>query len=160
MDKRIPVWRWEAFVVTMNKRSRRSPRQMRRAVRRSLRLAAGALALGLAGTAGLMTAGAQAVSQPAGARPAGGASVTPMIDISSRCTAGGNPLVRGNAEVEEAAAAPGYVYADWMGCGGIGFARSTDGGLHFSKPVTVPGSAGASWDPAIAVAPNGTVYVS
>jgi hypothetical protein len=76
-----------------------------------------------------------------------------MIDISSGCAGG-------SAEVEEATAAPGYVYADWIGCGGIGFARSTDGGLHFSKAVTVPGSPGDSWDPAIAVGPDGTVYVS
>jgi hypothetical protein len=52
------------------------------------------------------------------------------------------------------------VYATWIGCGGIGFARSTDAGGHFGAPVTVPGSAGDSWDPAIAVAANGAVYVS
>jgi hypothetical protein len=126
---------------------------MRRTVRRSLRLAAGALALGLTGMAGLMATGAQAVGHPTGAHATRGASVTPMIDISSQCKGG-------NAEVEEVTAAPRYVYADWIGCGGIGFARSTDGGLHFSKPVTVPGSSGISWDPAIAVAPNGTVYAS
>lgn len=82
------------------------------------------------------------------------ASVTPMEDISSRC--GGQ-----NAEVEEASAAPRFVYALWIGCHGIGFARSTDGGLHFSWPITIPGSTGRSWDPAIAVAPSsGTVYVA
>ncbi|HEX8007472.1 MAG TPA: sialidase family protein [Trebonia sp.] len=85
--------------------------------------------------------------------------LTPMTDISSACAGQ-------NAEVEEATAAPDYVYADWIGCGGIGFARSADGGLHWSPPVTVPGSTSApgsgaaSWDPAIAVAPDGTVYVS
>jgi hypothetical protein len=129
-------------------------RLMGRTLRRGLRLA-GALALGLTGAAGLMTAGAQAVSHPAPVRPAHGAGVTPMIDISSGCAGG-------NAEVEEITAAPSYVYADWIGCGGIGFARSTDGGRHFSKPVTLPGSTGGggSWDPAIALAPNGTVYAS
>jgi hypothetical protein len=127
--------------MTMNEYGSRSPR-------RGLRRAPAALALALV-LAGAMTAGARA----APARPASGASVTPMIDISSRCGPG-------NAEVEEATAAPGYVYADWIGCGGIGFARSTDGGLHFGKPVTVPGSSGDSWDPAIAVAPDGTLYVS
>jgi hypothetical protein len=82
-----------------------------------------------------------------------------MTDISSACAGQ-------NAEVEEATAAPHYVYADWIGCGGIGFARSTDGGLHWSPPISVPGSAvppGSvpdSWDPAIAVARDGTVYVS
>jgi hypothetical protein len=81
------------------------------------------------------------------------ASITPMSDISSGCPGQ-------NAEVEEANTAPRYVYAIWIGCGGIGFARSTDGGLHFRPPITVPGSAGQSWDPAIAVARSGTVYLS
>ena len=63
-----------------------------------------------------------------------------------------------NAEVETATAPPRYVYDVWIGCAGIGFARSTDGGLHFGRAVRVPGSQGPSWDPAIAVAPNGTVY--
>src|SRR5690242_15028736 len=38
-----------------------------------------------------------------------------------------------NAEVETATGAPHYVYDLWIGCGGIGFARSTDGGLNFGK---------------------------
>lgn len=71
-----------------------------------------------------------------------------------------------NAEVEEATAAPDFVYADWIGCGGIGFARSADGGKTWGPAVTVPGSRdnpdthASSWDPAIAVASDGTVYVS
>ena len=52
------------------------------------------------------------------------------------------------------------MYDLWIGCQGIGFARSTDGGLHFGPPMTAPGSRGASWDPAIAVAPDGTVYLA
>jgi len=76
-----------------------------------------------------------------------------MTDISSGC--GGR-----NAEVEEASSAPDYVYAAWIGCKGIGFARSIDGGLRFGRPMTVPGSRGSSWDPAIATAPDGTVYVA
>jgi len=36
-----------------------------------------------------------------------------------------------NAEVETATSAPHYVYDLWIGCGGIGFARSTDGGPHW-----------------------------
>jgi hypothetical protein len=77
-----------------------------------------------------------------------------------------------NAEVEQAVDLP-YVYEAWIGCGGIGFARSVDGGRTFGRPVTVPGSAGTGhvraggrilrkggWDPAIAVAPGGDVYVS
>src|SRR5487761_364517 len=81
--------------------------------------------------------------------------ITAMTDISSGCAGSA-----GSAEVEEATAAPGYVYATWIGCGGIGFASSADSGAHFSAPATVPGSAGRSWDPAIAVAPDGAVYVS
>ncbi len=68
-----------------------------------------------------------------------------------------------NAEVEEATAPPQYAYAVWIGCGWIGFARSTDGGLHFGKPVVVPGAGPRivhSWDPSIAVAPSGVVYVA
>jgi hypothetical protein len=64
-----------------------------------------------------------------------------------------------NAEVEQAVGKPDYVYEAWIGCGGEGFARSTDGGLHFQNPITLPDSS-FSDDPAIAVAPNGTVYVS
>jgi hypothetical protein len=64
-----------------------------------------------------------------------------------------------NAEVEQAAASPDYVYEAWIGCGGEGFARSADGGAHFSKPITLPDSSGSD-DPAVAVAPDGTVYVS
>jgi len=81
------------------------------------------------------------------------ASVSPVVEVSQGCAGR-------NAEVETAAAAPGYVYDLWIGCRGIGFARSTDGGLHFGKPVTAPGSPGASWDPSLAVAPDGTVYIA
>ena len=80
-------------------------------------------------------------------------SVSPVTDVSKGCAGQ-------NAEVESATAAPHNVYDVWIGCGGIGFARSTDGGLHFGRPMTAPGSAGTSWDPAIAVAPGGTVYLA
>jgi hypothetical protein len=67
-----------------------------------------------------------------------------------------------------------YVYELWIGCGGIGFARSANGGRSFGSPLTMPESAGQGyyqntsvsglpkfgWDPAIAVGPNGTVYAS
>lgn len=72
-----------------------------------------------------------------------------------------------NAEVEQTVdpANTRNVYELWMGCGGIGFARSTNGGASFSAPLTIPGSTGGnatkSWDPALAVDPrNGTVYAS
>lgn len=67
-----------------------------------------------------------------------------------------------NGEVEQAVDTRlGYVYEEWMGCGGVAFSRSTDGGLTWSTPMSVPGSASSSknsWDPALAVAPDGTVY--
>jgi hypothetical protein len=81
------------------------------------------------------------------------AAVTPMTNISAGCP--GN-----SSEVEEAFAPPSYIYAEWIGCGGIGFARSTDSGQHFGAAMTVPGSRGSSWDPAITVAADGTVYAA
>lgn len=75
-------------------------------------------------------------------------------ELSARC--GGQ-----NAEVEAASdPAGGYVYADWIGCGGIGFARSSDGGAHFGKAVKLPGSGPLAWDPAVSVASSGTIYAA
>jgi hypothetical protein len=79
--------------------------------------------------------------------------VSPMANISAGC-------VGNSSEVEEAFASPSYIYAEWIGCGGIGFARSTDSGRHFDAAMTVPGSTGFSWDPAITVAADGTVYAA
>ena len=103
-----------------------------------------------------------AVAGPAGAIaavPAGhGASfqIGPITDVSA---CGGQ-----NAEVEQAVDPTlGYVYEDWMGCKGIAFARSTDGGRTWNAPVNLPGTVGSNvntWDPAVAVAPDGTVYAS
>jgi len=103
--------------------------------------------------AGLTAPSAVASPAPraAHARPGPGYGVSPVTEVS---TCGGY-----NAEVEQAVDQPAYVYEAWIGCGGEGFARSTDGGLHFQKPITLPDSS-SSDDPAIAVAPNGTVYVS
>lgn len=56
-----------------------------------------------------------------------------------------------------------YVYEAWIGCKGIGFARSVNGGRTFGPSRTVRGSHPTgrhSWDPTIAVAPDGTVYVA
>jgi hypothetical protein len=50
-----------------------------------------------------------------------------------------------------------------MGCSGIGFARSTDGGRTFDAPISLPGASGSNvnaWDPAVAVGPDGTVYAA
>jgi hypothetical protein len=84
-------------------------------------------------------------------------AVNTFSDISTRCAGQ-------NAEVEQDVdQARGYVYEIWMGCGGIAFARSTDGGAHFGAPISVPGSVGSNinaWDPAVTVAPNGRVYAA
>ena len=106
---------------------------------------------------GTALVGALALGLPAGrAATAGqaGAPGLPITDLSKACTGQ-------NAEVEQAASASGRdIYELWMGChGSIAFSRSTDGGRHFSKPVALAASAGG-WDPALAVAPNGTVYAS
>jgi hypothetical protein len=48
-----------------------------------------------------------------------------------------------------------------MGCGGIAFARSRDGGKTFDKPISMPGtpsSSAGTWDPAIATGVDGDVY--
>lgn len=73
------------------------------------------------------------------------------INVSGACSGQ-------NAEVVEATASP-YVYQAWIGCGGIGYARSTDSGATYSAAVEVPGSGGA-WDPSLAVGPTGIVYVA
>jgi hypothetical protein len=104
----------------------------------------------------VVVAGTLPAADAARLAPATGAisvSVSPMTEISGACTGG-------SAEVEEATAAPHYVYAEWIGCGGIGFARSVNGGKTWSKAFRVPGSAGFSWDPAIAIAPDGTIYAA
>ena len=51
-------------------------------------------------------------------------SIGSINDVSAPSSCTGD-----NAEVEQAVDTKlGYVYEDWMGCQGIGFARSTDGG--------------------------------
>src|SRR5579863_6021944 len=124
---------------------------------RPFRSAATAVALTVLALAAVPACTANAGSHPAaaGARssPAAAGRITAATDISAGCA--GN-----NSEVEEAFAPPGYVYAEWIGCGGIGFARSVDSGRHFGSALTVPGSRGFSWDPAITVAADGTVYAA
>jgi hypothetical protein len=109
-------------------------------------------ALGIAAPA--LAASAHGAVRAGGHTAAGPLSgVGPVTEVS-KC-----PSKGGNAEVEEATAPPSYVYVAWIGCGGEGFARSTNGGKTFSKPITLPDSS-QSDDPAMAVAANGTVYVS
>jgi len=77
------------------------------------------------------------------------------LNISASCSGQ-------NAEVLQAVDRTlGYVYETWMGCRGIAFARSTDGGRTFETPISVPGSVGSNvnvWDPVVTVAGDGTVY--
>src|SRR5258708_17233270 len=110
-------------------------------------LAAACVIVGLTAPSAL----AARASGAAHARPDRGYGVSPVTEVS---TCGGY-----NAEVVQAVGKPSYIYETWIGCGGEGFARSTDGGLHFQKPITLPDSS-FSDDPAIAVAPSGTLYVS
>jgi hypothetical protein len=95
----------------------------------------------------------------------------PAIAAAATYTVGSNVNVSGacagqNAESEQAVDTSGstqYVYEIWMGCGGIGFSTSANGGTTWSRPITLPQSSGSgvsSWDPAVAVAPNGTVYAA
>src|SRR5215467_8100075 len=111
------------------------------------------LVLTLAAVPACTAAPAQPVAHATTAAPGTAPRITPMTDISAGCTGS-------SAEVEEAFAPPGYVYAEWIGCGGIGFARSADSGRHFGTALTVPGSRDFSWDPAITVAADGTVYAA
>jgi hypothetical protein len=92
----------------------------------------------------------------AAAAPGAGHSIGRSAVVSSGC--------RGqNAEVLQAVDRKrGYVYEEWMGCRGIGFARSTDRGKTFGSPISLPGTNGLanSWDPVVTVAPDGTVYAA
>lgn len=101
----------------------------------------------------VLGAASDALAAPAGASYTIGAT----HDLTTPCGTQ-------NAEVEQATDQKlGYVYEDWMGCNGIGFAVSTDGGKTFSAPLTLPGSPASSfnaWDPSVAVGPYGTVYAA
>jgi hypothetical protein len=92
--------------------------------------------------------------------------------VASAATYTQSPIVRvstcsgQNAEVEQAVdRTRGYVYEEWMGagCQNIAFARSLDGGKTFQAPISVPGATGStynSWDPAVTVGSDGTVYAA
>jgi hypothetical protein len=96
------------------------------------------------------------VSLLAVAAVAAAATVGPVATVSQACSSSQN------AETQQAIdPALGYVYDIWMGCGGIAFARSRDGGRTFDRPISMPGtpsSASGTWDPAIATGPDGDVY--
>jgi len=84
-----------------------------------------------------------------------GYSVGPISEVSAGCP--------GTGDVQ-AATDPvrRYVYIAFEGCEhdrGVGFVSSPDGGASYSQPVALPGSRGG-WDPSVAVAPDGTLYVA
>ncbi len=99
--------------------------------------------------------GASTTNAPSGAAAAVGYAVGPISDVSNGCPETG--------DVEEATdPARGYVYVAFEGCdhdNAIGFVRSADAGTSYSQPVALPGSKGG-WDPSLAVAPDGTLYVA
>ncbi|HYK92615.1 MAG TPA: exo-alpha-sialidase [Thermoplasmata archaeon] len=107
------------------------------------------------GTSGTAVARSQAGSTVMGPTPGLAPIRNVMVDVPCNATSG-------NAEVVQAYdPVAAVLYEEWIGCGGIGFSRSIDGGYSFSPAVTVPGSnTGSSWDPSIALAPNGTVYAA
>src|SRR6266702_7695527 len=96
-----------------------------------------------------------ALAAPTAAQAAPTYSVGPISNLTNSSCSGSN------AEVEQAVdPSNGYIYEDWMGCSKIAFSRSTDGGKTFSDPFTLPGSIGSNlnaWDPAVAVARDGSV---
>lgn len=104
-----------------------------------------------------------AAAPEAGWSSSAGAGAPPPPSTPRNVLADAPCNLSANAEVVSAYdAALGYLYVAWIGCFGIGFARSVDGGYSFQPAFAVPESAVgfSSWDPAIAVAPNGTVYVA
>ena len=107
--------------------SRRTVHRRRsRCVLRSLILLGVVLTPAIATT--IPAAGAAAVGHPAisGHRP----HVGPITEISRGC--------RGqNAEAEQAVDGR-YVYVAWIGCDGIGFARSANDGRSFGRPNPMP----------------------
>jgi hypothetical protein len=98
-----------------------------------------------------------------------GALLLPLAEVAG--ATGGTRVVRvshcpgpPNAEVVQAVDGR-FVYEVWIGCHlSIGFARSVDGGHRFGRSRALPGSVHRkglhTWDPAIALAPDGTVYVA
>ena len=99
---------------------------------------------------GLLAIGAAAGVLLFGAGLSGAAAPAKVVQVN-RC-----PGL--NAEVEQAVDGR-FVYEVWMGCGGIEFARSVNGGRTFGPSRPAPDT-GRLWDPALAVAPDGTVYIS
>jgi hypothetical protein len=81
--------------------------------------------------------------------------VGPISDVSVGC--------RGTGDISEGVdPTRDYVYQEFEGCdggNGVGFVRSTNGGVSYTPPVALPDSHGG-WDPGLAVAPDGTLYAA
>src|SRR5262249_30088853 len=93
-----------------------------------------------AGAAPHRVSSAPSAGAPVAGRPAVRPRVGRVAVVSRGC--------RGpNAEAEQAVDYP-YVYEAWIGCGGIGFARSTDGGRRFGHTFSDSGVCRAGAFPA------------
>jgi hypothetical protein len=103
-----------------------------------------------------------AVPPRAEARAIGGAAAAPHSPAPGVGGDGGW-ISRACANVSNAGVQQAYdpagndLYEAWSGCGGVGFARSVDGGATFSNATSLPvcGS-----QPSLAVAPDRTLYVA
>ena len=104
--------------------------------------------------AGLLAAGLVLASAgSAAATSTSGPSVGPAVQVSNGCSGS-------SAEVETAIdPAASTLYEEWIGCGGIGFASSSNDGASFSAEIKLTQS-GYGWDPSIAVGPHGWVYAA
>jgi hypothetical protein len=110
------------------------------------------------GTAVALALAAPASGSAASVRPSESVryKVGPISHVSVGCPGG-------TGDISEAVdRARHYVYQEFEGCehsNGIGFARSTNGGHSYTRPVPLPHSYGG-WDPWLAVAPDGTLYAA
>jgi hypothetical protein len=141
--------------------SARSTRVGPRSARCAAIAAAATVLTACAGTPAPAGGGGTGTPAPATGGGIGRMSLGPVSEVSRACAQARG----GSAEVETAADAAGHVYAVWIGCGGIGFARSANSGRTFLPAIRVPGSATlsrsvSSWDPAVTVGPDGTLYVA
>ena len=122
------------------------------AIRQLLTDAAGGIRLCLIGV-GLLALSLLAAGPGRALVPNATYGVGAVRALSTRCAGQ-------NAEVEQAVdPVRAYVYEAWIGCNAIAFARSRNGGRHFSKPIALRASRDG-WDPALAVAADGAVYVA
>ncbi|KJS61494.1 sialidase family protein [Streptomyces rubellomurinus] len=133
-------------------------------------LCAGATALALtvgpaqsAPVVGTGTAATPAV-QPAAPQSGKAAGLTASYTVGTPANISSSCAGQNAETIQAVDPAANAVYDVWIGCKGIGFAGSLNGGATFGTPLTLPGSTGQNgartWDPAITVAPNGTIYAA